>query len=228
MIGLSLAQNELAGTLPRTGGKLHKLQRWVFLTIKSLDTLQLNSKALQGQIPTCLANLTSLRHFNLSFNSLEYVLVVDFSLNSLSGSLPLKIGNLKGINYQVIHQAALGVPQSFGSLIGLESLDLSGNNLSGEIPRSLGELSHFNFFNHNHELRGTSRLQVPPCRTSSIHKYTATKLALRCILPEIAATMVILAPIVILIRCHEREKSLPTENNLLNSATLRIISSYEL
>lgn len=53
----------------------------------------------------------------------------------------------EGINYQVIYQAALGVPQSFSSLICLESLDLSGNNLFGEIPKSLEDLSHLSDFN---------------------------------------------------------------------------------
>ncbi|XP_024950705.2 probable LRR receptor-like serine/threonine-protein kinase At3g47570 [Citrus sinensis] len=286
---LVLQNNPLKGALPNSIGNLSTSLEYFFASSTELRGA-IPGNALQGQISPCLANLTSLRYLNLSSNrlnstipstfwSLEFILVVDYSFNLLSGCLPQDIGNLKvlkalylsgnqlscsipgGINglkdLTYLGLAANGfegsIPESMGSLIRLESLDLSDNKFSGVIPKSFEALSHLSYLNvsfngpegeipsggpfvnftaeslmQNLVLGGSSRLQVPPCKTGSSQQSKATRLALRYILPAIATTMAVLALIIILLRRRKRDKSRPTENSLLNTAALRRISYQEL
>ncbi|KAK9227117.1 hypothetical protein WN943_012166 [Citrus x changshan-huyou] len=132
---IDFSGNNFLGHLPSTIG----------LYLPNLLGLHCTAASNAPLIRTNLSGIIHGRSLSLSYQII-YSLAL-FRIRLVLVNLVVEFLYKSGINYQVIHQAALGVPQSFGSLIGLESLDLSGNNLSGEIPRSLGELSHFNFFN---------------------------------------------------------------------------------
>ncbi|GAY33985.1 hypothetical protein CUMW_009100 [Citrus unshiu] len=228
---LDFRSNSLNSTIPST-----------FWSLKYILAVDFSLNSLSGSLPLDIGNLEALGGLNLTGNQ-------------LSGYIPSSIGNLKNLDWLALARNAFQgpIPQSFGSLISLQSLDLSGNNISGEIPKSLEKLSHLvdfnvsfnrldgeipsggpfvNFtadsFKQNYALCGSSRLQVPPCKTSSPHKSKATKIVLRYILPAIATTMVVLALVIILIRRHKRNKSLPEENKSLHLATLSRISYHEL
>lgn len=127
------------------------------------------------------------------------------------------------------------------------------NKLSGEIPKSLEALSHLVYFNvsfnrlegeipsggpfvnftegsfmQNYALCGSLRLQVQACETSSTQQSKSSKL-LRYVLPAVATAVVMLALIIIFIRCCTRNKNLPIlENDSLSLATWRRISYQEL
>ncbi|EXB50695.1 Serine/threonine-protein kinase BRI1-like 1 [Morus notabilis] len=78
-----------------------------------------------------------------TFSSNGSMIYLDLSYNSLSGTIPDKLGNM---NYlQVLnlgHNMLTGtIPGSFGGLKMVGVLDLSHNNLSGFIPGSLATLS---------------------------------------------------------------------------------------
>lgn len=193
---------------------------------------------LSGCLPQDIGNLKVLTGLYLSGNQ-------------LSGYIPSGVKGLIDLTYLSLATNGFqgSIPESIGSLISLESLDLSHNKFSRVIPKSLEALSHINYLNmsfsglegetpsggpfvnftaqsflQNHALCGSSRLQVPPCKTGSSQQSKSTKLVLRYILPAI----VVLAFIIILLRRRMRNKSRPMENYLLNTAALRRISYQEL
>ncbi|KAK4285736.1 hypothetical protein QN277_002392 [Acacia crassicarpa] len=102
LIGLSLGDNNLTGSLPQQGG---------LCNMKNLTYLDLSSNKFDGQLPTCLSNLTSLRKLFLSSNhfggtfpsslfqtlrSLAYISLSDDYFNgSFSISLLANHSNLK-------------------------------------------------------------------------------------------------------------------------------------
>lgn len=196
LIGLILQNNEFTGTIPSEIGRLLYLQDFSLASnnlkgqipneichLERLGYLYLLENGLSGPLPACLSNITSLRELylgsnkftkipstfwrqkdllqiNLSFNSLsgslpleianlKVVTVIDLSSNQLSGDIPTSIGDLENLaNLSLSGNRFHGpIPQSFGGLVSLESLDLSSNNLSGVIPKSLEKLSHLKHFN---------------------------------------------------------------------------------
>ncbi|CAI0458544.1 unnamed protein product [Linum tenue] len=136
--------------------------------LEELQLLDLRENRISGEIPACLAqisslqilsgpipsnlsNLRSLQILDLSGNKLRgrvpnhhlglYTLL-DLSNNQLSGEIPNSLGNLRSLKVlNLSHNSLSGpIPASFGNIKELESLDLSHNNLSGDIPESMGTL----------------------------------------------------------------------------------------
>ncbi|VAH39906.1 hypothetical protein VPH35_025406 [Triticum aestivum] len=89
--------------------------------------LEMEAQGLAGEIPPCIANLTSLVRIHLPNNR-------------LSGHIPPELGRLSGLRYLNLSFNALNgtIPFTLGALHNLSSLDLGGNGLSGEIPALLG------------------------------------------------------------------------------------------
>ncbi|KAH9797372.1 protein kinase domain-containing protein [Citrus sinensis] len=160
---LHLETNELAGSFPKAIGRLQKLQG-----------LYLQHNKLQGSITIDLCGLRSLSEFysdgnelngdilnvNLSSNSLngtlpveignlKVVTKIDLSRNDLSGEIPSSIGDLKNMQHLSLADNKFqgSIPDSLGGLTSLNFLDMSSNNLSGEIPNSLKALSLLKFLN---------------------------------------------------------------------------------
>ncbi|KAG2684921.1 hypothetical protein I3760_10G098500 [Carya illinoinensis] len=174
---MSLGDNDLAGPIPTTIGRLSMLER-------RLETLHLAGNKLSGQIPESISNMTSLRVLSLAFNQLtsripsslwrqidllavglssnflrgslsldignmKVLIVLNLSRNQLSGHIPETIGGLISLVYLslAVNQLEGSIPISFGGLLSLELLDLVGNNLSGEIPKSLEVLQYLKYLN---------------------------------------------------------------------------------
>ncbi|KAG1362720.1 LRR receptor-like serine/threonine-protein kinase EFR [Cocos nucifera] len=146
---LSLANNDLSGTLPTSianlSTQLYRLtvgQNRIHGTIPpgienlvNLTILGLNQNMLSGSIPDSIGKL----------GKLEALLL--FS-NKFSGTIPTSIGNLTRLNelYLDGNDLQSGIPPSLGNCQILNTLDLSSNHLSGSIPRevlSLSSLSNF-------------------------------------------------------------------------------------
>ncbi|KAG2266524.1 hypothetical protein Bca52824_073603 [Brassica carinata] len=111
--------------------------------------------ALPGSVPDWFGvSLTTLRVLDLSSCSVSGVVPVtlgnltslvslNLSRNSLTGSVPSGLGELSSLSELDLSRNTLtgALPPSFGSLLNLTSLDVSSNYLTGPIPPGVGMLS---------------------------------------------------------------------------------------
>ncbi|KAL5139649.1 Receptor-like protein EIX2 [Glycine soja] len=165
--GLKLRSNQFSGNIPTQ-----------LCQLGSLMVMDFASNRLSGPIPNCLHNFTAMLFSNASTlkvgfivhlpgfpliitcgitmlikgNELEYMNfmnVIDLSNNILSGSVPLEIYMLTGLqSLNLSHNQLLGtIPQEIGNLKQLEAIDLSRNQFSGEIPESMAVLHYLSVLN---------------------------------------------------------------------------------
>ena len=113
LISLSLADNNISGTIPTGIGALIRL-----------DSLNLGSNKLIGSIPTEIGALTDL-----------YTLL-DLGYNRLSGSLPTEIGKLAQLQWLnlVGNRLSGTIPQEFGQMGYLQNVFMQKNLFSGRLP----------------------------------------------------------------------------------------------
>uniref|UniRef100_J3NCZ6 Leucine-rich repeat-containing N-terminal plant-type domain-containing protein n=1 Tax=Oryza brachyantha TaxID=4533 RepID=J3NCZ6_ORYBR len=95
---------------------------------------------------------------------------LDLSQNSLAGTIPPEIGDLRELNILNLSWNALSgpIPATLASLASLQALELSHNELAGEIPASLAGLTFLSSFDVSHNrLRGVipnlSQFSTFPC-----------------------------------------------------------------
>ncbi|MFC1776890.1 fibronectin type III domain-containing protein [Pseudomonadota bacterium] len=155
---LSLADNQLSGAIPASLGEL-----------ENLTSLELNSNQLSESIPDALADLVNLTWLNLSNNQLSgsisgdlaklvelYALLL--SNNQFIGSIPAALGNLPELRYLhlQINQLSGSIPDTLGDLTKLNQLILYANRLTGSIPADLGKLSNLEYlYLHSNQLGGS-------------------------------------------------------------------------
>ncbi|CAO2838847.1 unnamed protein product [Amaranthus hypochondriacus] len=140
---LDLYQNRLSGKIPRWIGE-----------IKRMTILRLQ----ENQFGEFLSGYQSRATIPKSLCKLEYLEILDFQKNKLSGSIPncwkdsasLKIINLSSNNLSG------GIPCSLGNLLELKYLHLSSNKLNGLIPLCLSNLTKLQILNMGeNELSGS-------------------------------------------------------------------------
>jgi len=112
IVGLTLPQNKIVGTIPNEIGAL-----------ESLTSLVLSKNELTGSIPSIIT----------TFEMLE---ILDLSDNSLTGLIPEAVDNLLSLTKLKLskNQFDGSIPKQIGNLLDLETLDLWGNKLGGTIP----------------------------------------------------------------------------------------------
>ena len=113
LTGLSVQLNKLTGPIPFSLGNLTQLSE-----------LDAYSNALEGPIPKSLANCQKLR-------------ILDLSQNKLNGTIPGQLVGLPSLSVilNFSHNSLSGsIPTEVEKLIFLVALDFSNNNLTGEIP----------------------------------------------------------------------------------------------
>ncbi|XVF79024.1 hypothetical protein PTKIN_Ptkin14bG0186200 [Pterospermum kingtungense] len=251
---LTLTGNKLSGPIPACLGDVVSLRN-LFLgsnnftsipsTLTRLDGilfLELSSNSLSGSLPIDIGNLKSVTNLNLSDNQ-------------FSGAIPSSIASLIDLTHLSLSGNMLqgSIPQSFDKLISLEYLDLSRNNLSGIIPKSLEKLPNLRYLNMsfnrlqgeipnggsfgnysstsfmgNEALYGSSRFQVPPCKTGSATRSKITRL-LKYILPPAGLAILVVVMVIMFIQSRNRKAEVPTDEEDLPSAPgWRRISYREL
>ncbi|GJV09711.1 leucine-rich repeat protein [Tanacetum coccineum] len=177
LTGLDLGRNGFKGKIPTTIGKLQKLQILVLDNnqysgaipdvignLSLLTKLFLGYNQLEGHIPSSLGYCKELNGIDLSNNrlsgkiskqllqlpSLTYFL--DLSYNSLYGSIPSEIKDLKMLSELHLSYNNLSgtITSSLGECISLTELHLSGNIFQGVIPISLSSLGGLGVLDISH------------------------------------------------------------------------------
>ncbi|KAH9648478.1 protein kinase domain-containing protein [Citrus sinensis] len=163
LLVLELGGNNLTGPIPITFSQLQTLQALGLtrnklagpITDELCHLARLHSLVLQGlnrftsALPSTIWNLKDILFIDVSSNSLNVLIGLNFSRNNLSGDIPITIGGLKNLQQMFLEYNRLegSIPESFGDLSSLEVLDLSKNKISGAIPASLQKLLYLKHLN---------------------------------------------------------------------------------
>ncbi|ONI30647.1 hypothetical protein PRUPE_1G264100 [Prunus persica] len=165
---LVLYGNNLSGAIPKSIGKLSKLEELVLHenkfsgslpsslgSLKNLKRLSLYSNRLLGRMPDSFTNLTSLVYLDLHDNSLtghipqrigqlQVLEELDLSSNFLAGNLPPSLANLTAISVMCLDtnylEGPIPFPSSSAQMSSLRLLRLHTNHLTGKIPPTFGDL----------------------------------------------------------------------------------------
>ncbi|KAL4578543.1 hypothetical protein LXL04_014667 [Taraxacum kok-saghyz] len=183
---IALDYNRLTGKIPSTIGKLKKLQVCdlsdnqfsgpipdAIGNLSVLIILDLSTNQLESRIPSSIGNCPKLSELYLDENKLSgnipkqvlqlpsLSIALGLSQNSLFGSLPIEVGDLKMLSSLDLsyNQFSGNIPISLGGCINLLLLSLKGNLFQGMVPPSLGSLRAIATLDLSHNnLSG----QIPP------------------------------------------------------------------
>ena len=149
---LNVTGNMLTGPLPATLGNL-----------TGLSHLDASENQLTGDIPAALANLVSIVGLNLAKNRLTGGIAgllsestvwhqaqsLNLSFNSLSGPLPVELGNLSGLAVLDLRYNQFNdhIPDAISELAQLNYMDVSYNQFVGLFPAALCDLKELTFLN---------------------------------------------------------------------------------
>ncbi|KAF7105687.1 hypothetical protein CFC21_106467 [Triticum aestivum] len=188
---LSIARNNIAGTIPPVIGRLspglmqlHLQLNRIFgpipaniSNLTNLSSLNLSHNLLNGSIPQGITNMRQLEWLHLSNNLLSgdipsslgmipWLGHVNFSQNRLTGAIPPSIVQCVMMqNLDLSYNMLQGqIPAGLSRLSGLLNLNLAGNLLSGAIPVTLGEMVRLQLLNlSSNKLSGTIPSQLGSC-----------------------------------------------------------------
>ncbi|XP_037425023.1 putative leucine-rich repeat receptor-like serine/threonine-protein kinase At2g24130 [Triticum dicoccoides] len=188
---LSIARNNIAGTIPPVIGRLspglmqlHLQLNRIFgpipaniSNLTNLSSLNLSHNLLNGSIPQGITNMRQLERLHLSNNLLSgdipsslgmipWLGHVNFSQNQLTGAIPPSIVQcLMMQNLDLSYNMLQGkIPAGLSRLSGLLNLNLAGNLLSGAIPMTIGEMVRLQLLNlSSNKLSGTIPSQLGRC-----------------------------------------------------------------
>ncbi|XP_031403621.1 receptor-like protein EIX2 [Punica granatum] len=153
-----VAYNQLSGSPPTS------------LVFTSSANVALSSNLYEGPLPLWSPNVTQVYLDNNRFSGpippdigdkMPLLTDLDISQNSLTGRIPLSIGNLSTLTSLVISNNYLTgeIPGFWSNIPFLYEFVMSNNSLSGTIPSSIGSLNSLKFFVlSNNNLSG----ELPP------------------------------------------------------------------
>ena len=143
VLSVSLPENGLAGTLPQTLARLHRLRHLdlsrnelrgtlssAFGSLSRLKSLSLRSNAVRGKIPRDLGAAASL-------------LQLDLSDNNFAGALPSELGRLRRLRMLNVSSNGLTghLPAAVCGLPDLEVLSVAKNRMSGGLATAAAALA---------------------------------------------------------------------------------------
>ncbi|CAL5341411.1 unnamed protein product [Camellia sinensis] len=173
---LSMAANNLAGPIPSSIGRLHKLQELLLGRNKftelssslgnltSFIILDLSENNIHGSITSSLGNCHSLLDIALSQKNLNGSIPLEImslssistflllNHNALTGSLPSEVGSLTNLGHVDVSYNRLSgpIPNTLSNCLSLEWLQLEANSFEGEIPQSLRMLRGLRLLDLSH------------------------------------------------------------------------------
>ncbi|KAM0061184.1 putative protein kinase RLK-Pelle-LRR-III family [Helianthus debilis subsp. tardiflorus] len=130
-------------------------------TLGNLDALQvlsLRSNVLDGNLPSDLLSLPSLRYLFLQRNNFTShipasfpprLIVLDLSFNSFTGNIPVSIQNLTQLTGLNLQNNSLSGPVPNVTLTSLKRLNISYNHLNGSIPSSFQTFPRASFLGNS-------------------------------------------------------------------------------
>jgi Leucine-rich repeat (LRR) protein len=179
VITITLADQQLQGTLPSEIGNFTKLQSLHIAHSKDLtgtlpeslgrltqlESLVISRNSLTGTVPSVVSNLTNLRSLGFFGNNLHGTIPaevctmtslygLDLSFNEMTGSMPPCLCNLTNLSKGLAladNYLTGTIPSCFGNLTQLHALDIFANEFTGTIPESLGNMTQlwYMFIFHN-------------------------------------------------------------------------------
>ncbi|KAM0025954.1 putative protein kinase RLK-Pelle-LRR-III family [Helianthus debilis subsp. tardiflorus] len=226
VFALRLPAIGLKGSIPsNTLGKLDALQ-----------ILSLRSNRLNGNLPSDLLSLRSLRYLYLQRNNFTSdipssfpprLIVLDLSFNSFTGHIPDSIQNLTQLNGLNLQNNSLSGPVPNVTLPGLKHLNVSYNHLNGSIPSSLQTFPSSSFIGNSFScgLPLNPCSQPPPSSPPvSPKKHSSKKKFPLWAIIAIAAgggTALLLLLIIIIFCCMKKKSSDPSRVTKAKSSTGR-------
>ncbi|KAF7828685.1 putative LRR receptor-like serine/threonine-protein kinase [Senna tora] len=140
VIGLSLPNSQLLGSIPSDLGLIEHLQ-----------ILDLSNNSLNGSLPSSLFQASELRMLNLSNNlivgevpdaivQLRNLQFLNLSDNALAGKVPTNLANMQNLTVASLNNNYFSgaLPSGFQTL---QVLDLSSNLFNGSLPPDFGGVS---------------------------------------------------------------------------------------
>ncbi|XP_059439395.1 protein STRUBBELIG-RECEPTOR FAMILY 8-like [Corylus avellana] len=145
-------------------------ESWKGITCEgsAVVTIEISGLGLNGTMGYSLADLKSLRKFDLSDNDIHDTIPyqlppnltsLNLAGNNLTGNLPYSFSSMVSLSY--LNMSRNSLSQSIGdvfanNLVGLTTLDLSFNNFSGDLPSSLSSLSNLSsLYLQNNQMTGS-------------------------------------------------------------------------
>lgn len=137
VIGLSLPNSQLLGSIPATLGMIEHLQH-----------LDLSNNSLNGSLPSSLFNFTELQFLDLSNNlisgelpdtigQLRNLQILNLSDNALAGNIPDNLATLSNLTVVSLKNNYISGTLSSG-FEAVQVLDLSSNLMNGSLPPDFG------------------------------------------------------------------------------------------
>ncbi|XP_058211402.1 receptor-like protein 7 [Rhododendron vialii] len=153
---IDLSHNEFSGNLPS-----NYFKNWNAMKMVDLGKLTYMQVEVSSEMVTTSYSYSitiAQKGTQRVYEKIQSAFVaIDLSNNKFSGEIPESLGSLRGLQVLNISNNNLtgAIPSSLASLTALESLDLSRNELSGKIPQQLIQLTFLAVLNvSNNNLKG--------------------------------------------------------------------------
>ncbi|CAI0430796.1 unnamed protein product [Linum tenue] len=121
--------------------------------LEELQLLDLRENRISGEIPACLAQISSLQILSgpipSNLSNLRSLQILDLSGNKLRGRVPNHHLGLYTLLDLSNNQLSGEIPNSLGNLRSLKVLNLSHHSLSGPIPASFGNIKELESLMNN-------------------------------------------------------------------------------
>ncbi|XP_076905115.1 putative inactive receptor kinase At5g58300 [Bidens hawaiensis] len=204
-------------------------------TLGKLDALQilsLRSNRLNGDLPSDLLSLPSLRYLYLQDNNFTAniplsfpprLIVLDLSFNSFTGNIPNSIQNLTQLTGLNLQNNSLSGPIPDFKLPELKHLNLSYNHLNGSIPSSLQTFPTSSFIGNSFSCGPPlTPCSLPPSPSVIPKKQSSKKKFPTWAIIAIAAgggTALLLLMIIIIFCCMRKKKTDPARVTKAKTST---------